>query len=261
MERQRLDVLLVDRGLFPTRAKAQAALMAGKVRVEGHPRPKAGMRVAPDIGVEVVPDAVPYVSRGGLKLAAALDEFPVLVEGRTALDVGASTGGFTDCLLQRGARKVYAVDVGRGQLDASLRADPRVVGMERTHARDLAPALFGEDAGSLDLAVIDVSFISLAKVLAPVLACLRRPFEVIALIKPQFELGPKKAPKGVVRQEAHRQEAIGLLRLAARTLEIEEKGLMACPIKGPKGNVEYLWYLAGLRLQGGKHIGSVISGV
>lgn len=241
MPKKRLDLLLVERGLFPTRAKAQAALMAGKVRVEGHDRPKAGTPVAEDVPVEILPDAVPYVSRGGLKLAAALDAFALDPAGRAAVDVGASTGGFTDCLLQRGARRVYAVDVGHGQLDARLRADPRVVSLERTHARDLAPSLFGPDR--VDLAVIDVSFISLTKVLPAVLAALARPCDVVALIKPQFELEPRKVPKGVVRKEEHRQEAVGRVRAFARESGLEERGFVESPAKGPKGNVEYLIYL------------------
>lgn len=243
MPRQRLDVLLVERGLFPTRSKAQAAIMAGKVRVEGVARPKAGASVSPDIGVEILADAVPYVSRGGLKLAAGLDGFSIEPKGRVAVDVGASTGGFTDCLLQRGAAKIYAVDVGHGQLDAKLRSDPRVACMEGTHARDLAPVMFGEDAGKLDLAVIDVSFISLRKVLPPTLACLKRDFDVVALIKPQFELTPKQAPKGVVRDEEHRREAVEGLREFARSLPVTDRGVLESPVKGPKGNVEYLWHL------------------
>lgn len=236
--KKRLDVLLVERGLFPTRAKAQAALMAGKVRVKGHERPKAGTPVAGDAAVEVLPDAVPYVSRGGLKLAAALDAFALDPAGRTAVDVGASTGGFTDCLLKRGARKVFAVDVGRAQLDARLRADPRVVNLERTHARDLAASLFGPDRP--DLAVMDVSFISLTKVLPAVLAALARPCDVVALIKPQFELEPKKVPKGVARKEEHRREAIERVRAFAREAGLQERGFVESPAKGPKGNVEYL---------------------
>jgi len=244
MGKVRLDLLLVERGLFMTRTKAQAALMAGKVLVEGRSGPKPGMMVPADVRVSVLADAVPYVSRGGLKLAAALDAFKVRIEGRTAVDVGASTGGFTDCLLQRGARKVYAVDVGHGQLDAKLRADPRVVCLERTHARDMSPALFGEDAALLDLAVMDVSFISLTKVLPAVIACLRPRSKIVALIKPQFELEPKKVPKGVVRKEEYRREAVEKVRAFALGTAFRERGLMESPVKGPKGNVEFLWYIA-----------------
>ena len=245
MEKTRLDLLLVERGLFQTRAKAQAALMAGKVEVEGKQAPKPGMLVPADIGVRVLQDAVPYVSRGGLKLEAALDRFGIRAAGRIAVDVGASTGGFTDCLLQRGAEKIYAVDVGRGQLDARLRADPRVVCLERTHARDLTPALFGEDAARLDLAVVDVSFISLTKVLPAVMACLHAPAEIVALIKPQFELEPKKVPKGIVRGELHRREAVEKARRSIAGTSFEERGLLESPVKGAKGNVEFLWVLSG----------------
>lgn len=241
MAKLRLDQLLVERGHFPTRAKAQAAIMAGKVRVVGHPNPKAGLSLAEDAAVEVLPDACPYVSRGGLKLAAALDAFGVDPKARVALDVGASTGGFTDCLLQRGAACVHAVDVGHGQLDTKLRADARVRVFEGLHARDLTPALLEPRP---DLAVIDVSFISLERVLPPVAACLERPFDLIALIKPQFELEPKKVPKGIVRKPEHRDEAISRVRAAARGLGLAERGLIESPVHGAKGNVEFLIHLS-----------------
>jgi 23S rRNA (cytidine1920-2'-O)/16S rRNA (cytidine1409-2'-O)-methyltransferase len=237
----RLDQLLVDRGLFPTRTKAQAAVMAGKVRLEGVDRPKAGQSVSEDAKVEILEDAVPFVSRGGLKLQAALDAFPIKVEGRVALDLGASTGGFTDCLLQRGAAKVYAVDVGTAQLDDKLRKDPRVVSLEKTHAKDLTPKLLGEPAP--DLLVCDVSFISLTKVLEPALAVLAHPCELVLLVKPQFELEPKKVPKGVVREQAHRDEAVERVRTAAKDLGLSDHGLLESPAKGPKGNLEYLLFL------------------
>lgn len=240
MPKLRLDLLLVERGLFPTRAKAQAALLAGKVEVEGHPQPKAGTPVHPDARVAVKPDAVPYVSRGGLKLQAALDHFKLDCRGRTAIDVGSSTGGFTDCLLQRGAAKVYAVDVGTAQLDAKLRKDPRVVVMEQTHAARLTPGLFPQKP---DLAVVDVSFISATKILPALLPCLKRPAGLVVLVKPQFELEPKKTPKGVVRKEEHRQEALRKVRSASEALALSERGVLESPLKGPKGNVEYLLYL------------------
>ncbi len=239
----RLDQLLVDRGLFETRTKAQAALMAGKIRLHGTDIPKAGQSVTEDAKIEVLKDAVPFVSRGGLKLQAALDAFPIKVEGRTALDLGSSTGGFTDCLLQHGAAKVFAVDVGTAQLDDALRKDKRVVSLEKTHAKLLTPELLGGEAP--DLLVADVSFISLTKVLESALAVLARPCELVLLVKPQFELEPKKVPRGVVREEAHRQEAIERVREAAKTLNLEEKGLIESPAKGPKGNIEYLLYLKG----------------
>ena len=237
--KDRLDVLLVARGLFSTRAKAQAAIMAGKVIVDGKPALKAGRPTAEEARLEVLAGC-PYVSRGGLKLEAALDAFAVRVPGRVCLDLGASTGGFTDCLLQRGATKVYAVDVGRAQLDDKLRLDPRVLSRERTHARDLRPESLMPRP---DLAVIDVSFISLTAVLGHVLACLARPFEVVALIKPQFEVGPKLAPKGVVRDPKNRQLAVEKVRRALTALPVIEAGLMECPVHGPKGNVESFIHL------------------
>lgn len=240
MAKLRLDQLLVERGLFPTRAKAQAAIMAGKVRVEGYPRPKAGLSLAEDAAVEVLADACPYVSRGGLKLAGALDAFGLDPAGRVAVDVGSSTGGFTDCLLQRGAACVHAVDVGHGQLDAKLRADARVRVYEGLHARDLTPALLEPKP---DLAVIDVSFISLTRVLAPVAACLKRPGDLVALIKPQFELEPKKVPKGIVRKPEYRDEAVAKVREAASSLGLAERGLIESPLHGAKGNVEFLIHL------------------
>ena len=243
--RMRLDQLLVERKLFQSRAKAQAAILAGKVKLVGCERPTAGKQVAEDALVHLEPDPVPFVSRGGLKLAAALDAFGVNPAGRTALDLGASTGGFTDCLLKRGALRVWAVDVGRSQLDASLRSDPRVANLERTHARELAPDRLGPPPERPDLAVVDVSFISLAKVLAYIPPCLKPPFEILALVKPQFEVGPKKAPKGVVRKEEYRKEALENVRAAARRVSLIERGWMDCPVHGPKGNVEYFLYLTG----------------
>lgn len=237
--KKRLDVLLVDLGHFPTRAKAQAAIMAGRVRVDGHARPKAGLELRDDALITVAPDASPYVSRGGIKLAAAVERFEINPQHRTAMDLGSSTGGFSDCLLQRGAAKVYAVDVGTKQLDAKLRADPRVVVMENTHAKDLRPEWFDPLP---DLLVADVSFISLTKVLVHALACLRQPAELVTLVKPQFELEPKKVPKGIVREEPHRKEAIDRVRAAAARLGLVERGLMESPITGSRGNVEYLMY-------------------
>lgn len=237
----RLDALLVERGLFETRTRAQAAVLAGRIRVDGRPETKAGAPVAADARVELVGDENPFVSRGGLKLAAALDRFPVRVEGRICLDVGASTGGFTDCLLSRGAAKIYAVDVGTAQLHAKLRADPRVESREQLHARDLRPAMFDPRP---DLAVVDVSFISLAKVLPHILPCLAAPFDVVALVKPQFELEPKLAPKGVVRSPEHRALALERVREALRNLPLRELGVLECPVHGPKGNIESLLHLA-----------------
>ncbi|MDD5630300.1 MAG: TlyA family RNA methyltransferase [Elusimicrobia bacterium] len=237
----RLDALLVERGLFATRARAQAALLAGRVRVAGRPGAKAGSSVPVDARLEVLGDPNPFVSRGGLKLAAALEGLPVPVAGRVCLDVGASTGGFTDCLLSRGASLVYAVDVGTAQLHAKLRADPRVRSLEQFHAKDLRPGMFEPRP---DLAVVDVSFISLAKVLPHVLPCLAAPFDILALVKPQFELEPKLAPKGVVRRPEHRALALARVRAALRGLPVREAGVMECPVHGPKGNIESFVHLA-----------------
>jgi 23S rRNA (cytidine1920-2'-O)/16S rRNA (cytidine1409-2'-O)-methyltransferase len=232
-------MLLVERGLFPTRNKAQAAIMAGKVVVEGHPHPKAGLEIHTNTVIRLEPDACPFVSRGGMKLAAALKDFSVSPQNRTALDLGSSTGGFTDCLLKNGAVKVYAVDVGTKQLDQKLRNDSRVVVMENTHARDLAPGMFDPLP---DLCTADVSFISLSKVLPNVLPCMNKPSDFILLIKPQFELEPKKVPKGIVRVEEYRKEAVDRIRQAIGLLGLAEKGLMESPIKGSRGNIEYLLY-------------------
>jgi 23S rRNA (cytidine1920-2'-O)/16S rRNA (cytidine1409-2'-O)-methyltransferase len=236
----RLDALLVGRGFFATQAQAQAAILAGQVKVDGRPDAKSGTPLPADIRVEVATDPNPFVSRGGLKLAAALDRFPVAACGRVCLDVGASTGGFTDCLLSRGAARVYAVDVGTAQLHAKLRHDPRVDSIEQFHAKDLRPGLFDP---SPDLAVVDVSFTSLLKVLPHVLPCLARPFDIVALVKPQFELEPKLAPRGVVRRPEHRALALEQVRAGLLRLPVREAGAMECPVHGPKGNVESFLHL------------------
>jgi 23S rRNA (cytidine1920-2'-O)/16S rRNA (cytidine1409-2'-O)-methyltransferase len=236
-KRARLDLLLVERGLFETRSKAAAAVMAGLVLVDGKPAGKAGDSVPEDAELAFKSDPCPYVSRGGLKLRAALDEFKIETAGRVCLDVGASTGGFTDCLLQAGAAKVYAIDVGTAQLHSKLKADPRVLSRENTHAKFLQPEWFSPRPS---LAVIDVSFISLSQVLPFVLPCLAPPAELIVLVKPQFEVGPKLAPKGVVRDPAVRLQAVDKIRAAAKALGLSDLGLVESPAKGPKGNVEFL---------------------
>ena len=240
-KRARLDLTLVERGLFETRSKAQAAVMAGLVLVDGKPAGKAGDAVAADAVLSLKSDPCPYVSRGGLKLRAALDAFPIEVLGRVCLDVGSSTGGFTDCLLQAGASKVYAVDVGTAQLHSRLRADPRVVSREQTHANALRPDWFDPRP---TLAVADVSFISLSQVLPFIVPCLAEPFDLIGLVKPQFEVGPKLAPKGVVRDAGTRGLAVDKIRAAAAGLGLVEHGLLESPAKGPKGNVEFLLWLS-----------------
>lgn len=230
--KKRLDVLLVERGLFETRTKAQAALMAGQVLLDGKPAPKPGTPVADDCELDVLTPS-PYVSRGGLKLEAALDHWKeIVIKDRVCLDVGASTGGFTDCLLQRGAAKVYAYDVGTAQLHDKLKKDPRVVSRERTHAKDMKPEWFSPRP---TLAVIDVSFISLTQVLPWTLPLLEGSWEVLALVKPQFELEPKLVPKGVARDEAARKQALDKVRSAMQKY-VED--VFECPVHGPKGNIE-----------------------
>ncbi len=240
-KRARLDIFLVEKGFFETRTKAQAAVMAGLVLVNGIPAGKAGDSVPEDAVLSLKSDPCPYVSRGGLKLKAALDAFSIAAEGRVCMDVGASTGGFTDCLLQSGASKVYAIDVGTAQLADKLKNDPRVVSREQTHAKLLKPEWFDPKPS---LAVMDVSFISSAQVLPFVLPCLAVPFELVVLVKPQFEVGPKLAPGGVVRDPAVRLQAVEKIRVAATELGLTEKGLLESPVVGPKGNHEFLLLLA-----------------
>lgn len=239
-KRIRLDQMLVERGLFETRSKASAAVMAGLVLVDGKPAAKAGEAVAAESELSLKSDPCPYVSRGGLKLRAALDAFPIDVRERVCLDVGASTGGFTDCLLQAGAERIYAVDVGTAQLHSKLKDDPRVISRENTHAKLLRPEWFDPKP---TLAVMDVSFISSAQVLPFVLPCLAAPAELVVLVKPQFEVGPKLAPKGVVRDPAVRLQAVEKIKAAASALGLQDAGLIESPAKGPKGNVEFLLLL------------------
>lgn len=235
-EKERLDRLLARRGLFASREQARRAIMAGRVRVAGRPVDKPGTAVAVEAELEVSGPPRRYVSRGGEKLAHALDHFAVEPRGRVCLDVGASTGGFTDCLLQRGARRVYAVDVGRGQLDQGLRQHPRVVVMEGVNARYLAPEALPEP---VELATVDVSFISLAK-LVPALHPLLVPGGLLMpLIKPQFEAGRREVGKGgVVRDEAVRSRVIREVAAALAAIGFELKGIVDSPVRGAKGNRE-----------------------
>jgi 23S rRNA (cytidine1920-2'-O)/16S rRNA (cytidine1409-2'-O)-methyltransferase len=252
--KQRLDQLLVERGLVATRSQAQALLLAGAVRV-GHGDAarrdrRAGEQVPADIELEL--DAGPrFVSRGGEKLAGALDAFEVTPAGRVCLDVGASTGGFTDCLLQRGATRVYAIDVGRGQLAEPLRQDPRVVSMERIHAARLDPA--DDDPLVLperpSLAVADVSFISLTRLLRGMAAHVLPGGDILPMVKPQFELSPREVPKGVVRDPAARAKAVARVRQHARALGLEVLGEAESVLVGPSGNHEFFLHL---RVPGGE---------
>lgn len=240
--KKRLDVLITEKGLVPSREKAKAVIMSGIVYVDGNKEDKAGALVREEAVIELRGKTLGYVSRGGLKLEKAMETFPIRLEGKICMDVGASTGGFTDCMLQNGAAKVFAVDVGHGQLDWKLRNDPRVVVMEKTNIRYVTP----EDIGGeqLDFASIDVSFISLSKVFPAVYAMLKTGGEVVALIKPQFEAGREKVgKKGVVRDRAVHVEVIeATLRYAMET-GFTVAGLTYSPIKGPEGNIEYLAWL------------------
>ena len=237
----RLDVAMVERGLAPTRERAQALVLAGLVDVDGKRVDKAGTKIPPGSDIVLRGNDNPFVSRGGLKLRHALDHFALDVTGRIAMDVGSSTGGFTDCLLQRGAAKVYAVDVGKGQLDIKLRNDPRVVVMEKENFRHLARERVPDP---LTLVVGDLSFISLALVLPKIREFLEPGGDAVLLVKPQFEVGKGKVGKGgIVRDEALRLEALAGVERASRDAGFQTKGSVESPIKGAKGNVEYLLWL------------------
>lgn len=240
--KERLDVLLVKKGLAPSREKAKAVIMAGSVYVDGQKEDKAGSVFdEASAQIEVRGHALPYVSRGGLKLEKALKVFPITLTDKICMDIGASTGGFTDCMLQNGAAKVYSVDVGYGQLDWKLRQDDRVVCMEKTNFRYMTP----EDIPDvLDFASVDVSFISLDKILTPAYALLKEQGEMVALIKPQFEAGREKVgKKGVVRDPKVHEEVISRIVRHADEVSFEVLDLSYSPIRGPEGNIEYLIHL------------------
>ncbi len=238
----RIDGLLVGRGVAESRERAQALILAGQVLVNGRRTDKAGALVPEDADIRILGAQMPYVSRGGVKLEAALTTFGVDVSGMTCLDIGASTGGFTDCLLHRGAARVYAVDVGYGQLAWKLRQDPRVVVIERTNIREVPPGLIPEKAG---IAVVDVSFISLEKVIPSVIPFLGPDASLIALIKPQFEVGRDKVGKGgIVRDESAREAVKERIAQFAVEQGFEVKGVIPSPITGQDGNVEYLMHAA-----------------
>lgn len=239
--KERLDVLLVQRGLAASREKAKAVIMSGNVFVDGQREDKAGTTFDEKVDIVVRGKTLPYVSRGGLKLEKAVHQFGVELEGKICMDIGSSTGGFTDCMLQNGAVKVYAVDVGHGQLDWKLRQDERVVCMEKTNIRYVTP----EDiADRLDFASVDVSFISLTKVLLPAKQLLKEDGQIVCLIKPQFEAGREKVgKKGVVRDKKVHREVIEMVMDYAVSIGFEVLNLEYSPIKGPEGNIEYLLYL------------------
>jgi 23S rRNA (cytidine1920-2'-O)/16S rRNA (cytidine1409-2'-O)-methyltransferase len=241
VKKERLDKLLVDQGLAQSRERARALILAGKVIVDDHRVDKAGARFDPAAELRIKGGDIPYVSRGGLKLEKALRHFPVDPTGRVAIDVGASTGGFTDCLLQHGAARVFAVDVGYGQLAWKLREDERVVNLERCNIRNLTPEKLNARPS---LAVIDASFISLAKVLPGTLDLLADDAEVLALIKPQFEVGRGMVGKGgVVRDLDLQQQVVEAIKELAIALGCRVGGVTESPVLGPKGNREFLIYL------------------
>ena len=240
-KKERLDVLMVQRGLAETRSKAQAIIMSGDVYIANQKIDKSGAMFDSSVEIEVRADACPYVSRGGWKLEKALRDFGVDPTGDVCSDSGASTGGFTDCLLQKGAKKVYAIDVGYGQLAWKLREDPRVVCMERTNIRYVTPEQIGEP---LDLSVVDVSFISLRLVLPAIAALLRPAGQAICLIKPQFEAGREKVgKKGVVRDPAVHLEVLEQFAALTQELGFSILNMTYSPVKGPEGNIEFLAHL------------------
>ncbi len=239
--KERLDVLLVKRNLAASREKAKAIIMSGNVYVEGQKEDKPGTAFPVEARLEVRGNTLPYVSRGGLKLEKALKNFAVSVEGKVCTDVGSSTGGFTDCMLQNGAKKVFAIDVGKGQLDWKLRQDERVVCMEKMNIRYVVPEDIGEP---VHFSSIDVSFISLTKVLSPIRDYLTEEGEIAALIKPQFEAGREKVgKKGVVREKGTHVEVIRKVAQYACSIGFDVLELEYSPIRGPEGNIEYLVHL------------------
>ena len=240
-DKTRLDVMLVEQGYCASRQKAQAVIMAGSVFVDGRRVDKPGTAVSNDARLQVRGHMMPYVSRGGLKLEKAMKTWPITLHSSICADIGASTGGFTDCMLQNGAQRVYAVDVGYGQLDWKLRSDPRVVCLERTNARYLTAEQIPEP---LDFASIDVSFISLKLIFPAIYPLLKDGGEIACLIKPQFEAGREKVgKKGVVREPAVHREVLAQVLTYARGNHFTAIGLTYSPIRGPEGNIEYLGYL------------------
>ena len=244
LKKARLDTVLVERGLAATRERARALILAGQVRVNGQPADKAGTPVAPDAAVTLDEPDHPFVGRGGIKLAHALEVFGISPAGRTALDIGASTGGFTDALLQNGAARVVALDVGHGQLDWKLRNDPRVIVLERINARTLTPDQLPEAARRFSLVTIDVSFISLRQILPVIPPLLEAGADVVALVKPQFEAGREEVGKGgIVRDENVQRRVVEDVAAAAAQVALARAGLVESPITGAEGNREFLLHL------------------
>lgn len=239
--KERLDKLLVDKGIAVSRERAKAMIMEGKVLVNGAPVAKAGSIIDKDASISLKTGDIPYVSRGGLKLKAALEYFNINLEGLVAMDVGCSTGGFTDCMLQRGARKVYCIDVGYGQLAWSLRNDPRVMLMERTNIRHLEK---GRIPDAVDVVTVDVSFISLKKVIPKVLEFISENGNILALVKPQFEVGKGEVGKGgIVRDEGKRLLSVKGVREFAENEGLRTEGVFESPVAGQKGNREYFLHM------------------
>lgn len=240
--RIRLDIACVERKLFESRRKAQACIMAGLVKINGKIADKAGRPVKDDDIIEIVKPDCPYVSRGGLKLKGALDEFKIKVKGKICADIGVATGGFSDCFLQEGAELVHGVDVGEGQIHEKIKEDPKFNFIPQTNARFLTPEHF---SSLPELIAIDVSFISLKLILGPVFDSSSKHSEIIVLIKPQFELEKRDLKRGIVKSEEIRLKAVELMRefIKGNHPAIKEMGLIDSPIKGTKGNLEFLWYL------------------
>lgn len=242
VKKERLDVLLVEKGIAPSREKAKAVIMSGIVYVDGSKEDKAGAAFPVNVNIEVRGNTLKYVSRGGVKLEKAMSEFNISLKEKVCMDVGASTGGFTDCMLQNGAVRVYSIDVGHGQLDWGLRNDDRVICMEKTNIRYVTPEDIGEP---VDFSSIDVSFISLKKVLLPVKNILGVNGKIVCLIKPQFEAGREKVgKKGVVRDKEVHKEVIEMVTEYAKSIDLYPLMLDFSPVKGPEGNIEYLLYLS-----------------
>ena len=258
--KERLDVLLVQKGLAPSREKAKTMIMEGNVFVDNQREDKAGTFFDPSVNIEIHGNTLRYVSRGGLKLEKAMAQFGITLDDKVCMDIGASTGGFTDCMLQNGAKKVYAVDVGYGQFAWKLRQDPRVVCMEKTNIRYVTPEDIGD---ALDFASVDVSFISLTKVLGPAKELLKDGGQMVCLIKPQFEAGKDKVgKKGVVRDPAVHHEVIERVILFAKSIGFGILHLDYSPIKGPEGNIEYLVHIvkdAGAESQKVIDVGAVVA--
>ena len=240
MGKERLDKVLVTRGLVPSRERARSLILAGTVVVDGERQAKAGTLIRPEAVIRLTHAPQPYVSRGGLKIEKALDFFAIDALGKVVMDVGASTGGFTDCLLQRGAHRIYAVDVGYGQLAWKLQQDPRVINLQRRNIRHLSREDVGEE---VDLVVVDTSFISLQLVIPPILTFLREGGELLTLVKPQFEVGKGEVGKGgVVRDPAQHRQSVAKIRAFAINKGLLPRGVMESPLQGPKGNREFFLY-------------------